>query len=149
MKNKSDKLAKEAFVLYLVKEGYSDIKIVKAPADIVAFKDSVKYYFEIKKTAAENEYFGAATLTEWRAAYSNPDTYFFVICVEKGQTFDFILYSPEEFEKFSTIPPFKIFFNVPLKGSDKASSIRKNKSAIRLSKEKLNKLDEIYTVIKD
>lgn len=149
MKDRSDKQAKDAFVKHLTKEGYSDIKIVKSPADIIAFKDSVKYYFEIKKTSAENVYFGAATLTEWREAYLNPNTYFFVICVENGASFDFVMYTPEEFEKFSSIPPFKIFFNIPLDGKNKVLTRRKNTTAIRLSKEKLDKLDDIYSAIKE
>jgi hypothetical protein len=145
MKDRSDKAAKDAFVARLAEEGYRDIGIVKSPADIVAYKDGVGYYFEIKKTSAQTEYFGAATLTEWRAAYANPDTYFFVVCKENGDTFDFIRYSPEEFEKFSTIPPFKIFFNVPLNGSEKTSIRRKSTSAIRLSRRRIEILDDIYS----
>lgn len=84
----------------------------------------------------------------WRAAYANPDTYFFVVCKENGDKFDFIRYSPEEFEKFSTIPPFKIFFNVPLDGAQKTRNGRKAISAVRLSEEKLRILDEVFSGLK-
>ena len=147
--DKSDKKAKDAFVNELLLRGYSDVKITKDPADIVAFKNGERFYFEIKKTSASSEYFGAATLTEWRAAYANPNNYFFVICHEINSSFNFIEYTPEEFEKFSTVPPFKIFFNISLNGHDKANSTRVNKSAIKLNKENLKKLDDIFMSLKD
>lgn len=149
MKDRSDKEAKEAFANYLSKDGYVDIKVVREPSDMIAYKDGIKYYFEIKKTSAEKEYFGAATLTEWRAAYSNPGNYFFVVCQENEASFDFIIYTPEEFEKFSTVPPFKIFFNIPLNGREKVSVNRKNKTAIRFTKERFNKLDILFATLKD
>lgn len=148
MKDKSDKNAKEAFAAELLRRGFSDVKVTKAPADIIAYKASEKFYFEIKKTSAENEYFGAATLTEWRAAYANPNNYFFVIAQETTSGFNFIEYTPNEFEKFSSIPPFKIFFNIPLNGSSKVKTKRKNKSAIQFTKERLMKLDEIFSTFK-
>jgi len=148
MKDRSDKKAKESFVLHLAKSGYDNIQIVKEPSDIVAYKNGIKYYFEIKKTSAEKEYFGAATLTEWRSAYANPHNYFFVICQERNDFFSFTIYTPEEFEKFSTIPPFKIFFNITLNGTDKVLTIRKNKSAIQLTKDTLTKMDALFTTLK-
>jgi len=147
--DKSDKKAKDAFVKDLAKRGYHDIKIVKEPADIIAKKDGEKFYFEIKKTSANNEYFGAATLTEWRTAYANPNNYFFVVCIEADNKFKFIEYTSEEFEKFSTIPPFKIFFNVALDGNKKAEHKRVNKSAIVLNKDRLKKLDDLFLKFKD
>ncbi|MDP3955886.1 MAG: DUF3883 domain-containing protein [bacterium] len=149
MNIKSDKKAKEEFAEILKTRGYSDVRIVKAPADIIATKNGEKYYFEIKKTSAKKEYFGAATLTEWRAAYSNPNNYFFVIAQETIEGFNFIEYTPDEFEKFSSIPPFKIFFNIPLNGSSKVEPKRKNRSAVQFMKEKLTKLDEIFSTFKN
>jgi hypothetical protein len=149
MNIKSDKKAKEVFVKALEIRGYSDVRIAKAPADILALKNGEKYLFEIKKTSAKKEYFGAATLTEWRSAYSNPKNYFFVIAQETPKGFNFTEYTPDEFEKFSSVPPFKIFFNIPLNESNKVEAKRKNRSAVRLTKEKLLKLDEIFSIIKN
>lgn len=149
MTDKSDKKAKDAYVKELQIRGFRNIKIVKEPADIIAEKNDMKYYFEIKKTSANNEYFGAATLTEWRSAYENPENYFFVICQENGDGFHFTEYSPEEFERFSTIPPFKIFFNISLNSGEKVESTRKNKSAIQLTKNRLFELDKIFQKFKN
>ena len=93
--------------------------------------------------------FGAATLTEWRAAYLNSQNYFFVICQENGDEFHFTEYSPEEFEQFSTIPPFKIFFNIPLDKGAKVKSKRNNKTAIQLTKDRLSRLDQIFQEFKN
>ncbi len=149
MMNKSDKEAKKAFSVYLSRNGYVDVKVVKEPSDIIAYKDGVKYFFEIKKTSAGKEYFGAATLTEWRAAYANPGNYFFVVCQEVGDYFNFITYTPEEFEKFSTVPPFKVFFNISLDGDNKVLSKRRNKTAIRFKKESFDKLDALFTILRN
>lgn len=149
MNIKSDKRAKEEFLEALKARGYSDVRIVKAPADIIATKNGGVYFFEIKKTSAKKEYFGAATLTEWRAAYANPNNYFFVIAQEASDGFNFIEYTPAEFEKFSSIPPFKIFFNLPLNGDAKVETNRKNISAIKFTEERLIKLDEIFSTFKN
>jgi len=146
---KSDKKAKEEFAEILKTRGYSDVRIVKQPADITAIKNDAMYFFEIKKTSAKKEYFGAATLTEWRAAYENPSNYFFVIAQEIPEGFNFIEYTPDEFEKFSTIPPFKIFFNIPLNGNNKVETKRKNRSAIQFMREKLVKLNELFSTFKN
>lgn len=69
---KSDVNAKEAFAKLLTTRGYSEVKIVSSPADIIAVKNGVKYYFEIKFTSKQDNYFGAATLTEWTSAIDNP-----------------------------------------------------------------------------
>ena len=148
MNIKSDVKAKEEFTKILISRGYSNVRIVKAPADIIATKNGENYFFEIKKTSATKEYFGAATLTEWRAAYSNPNNYFFIIAQETIRGFNFIEYTPDEFEKFSSIPPFKIFFNIPLDGNNKVEAKRKNKSAIQFKREKLLKLDKLFSTLK-
>jgi hypothetical protein len=148
MKDRSDKKAKVEFAEALRARGFVDVRIVKMPADIIAVKNGEKYFFEIKKTSAKKQYFGAATLTEWRAAYSSPNNYFFVIAQEVSDGFNFTEYTPNEFEKFSTIPPFKIFFNIPLDGSNKVKTKRKNRCAIQFMREKLIRLDEIFSTLK-
>ena len=61
---KSDVNAKKAFKQLLEQKGFLDVKIVSPPSDIIAIKDGVKHYFEIKFTNKKDKYFGAATLTE-------------------------------------------------------------------------------------
>jgi hypothetical protein len=147
MKNsKSDVSAKKAFKLKLESEGFYDVKIVSAPADIMAKKDSKLYFFEIKMTSQSTHYFGGATLTEWEAAIRNSDTFRFVIAKKTNpDNFEFIQFTPEEFMEFSTIPPFKIYFNIDLSDSGKK---RKIKSAIQLTKANLQLLSELHLKIK-
>ncbi|MDD3014520.1 MAG: DUF3883 domain-containing protein [Candidatus Gastranaerophilales bacterium] len=116
MATKSDVKAKNAFIVYLQQQGYTAAKIISQPADIEAWKEGEKYYFEIKMTRQAKSYFGAATLTEWDAAMKYPGRYFFVIALtdEAERTFSFSVMPPEEFIMYSTIPPFKIFFNIDL-----------------------------------
>ena len=56
-KFKSDKQAKEAVVQHLVEKGFKDVKIVKSPSDIIAMKDGVQWYFEVKMTSHRDRYF--------------------------------------------------------------------------------------------
>ena len=145
---KSDVSAKEAFVKLLEQRDYKDIKIISSPADIVAVKDSKKYYFEIKYTAQKKNYFGAATLTEWTAAMDNTDCFWFVVAQKNGEIWKFIEYTPKEFMKFNTIPPFKTYFNISLDNKDKNAS-NKTKKSIQLSDEKLKRMRDFWNHLKD
>jgi hypothetical protein len=145
---KSDIAAKKAFSEELMQRGYENVRITSPPTDITAELNGVKFYFEIKKTAATKKYFGAATLTEWRVAYQNPSTFFFVVCKEQGNRFRFTQYSPREFEKFSTIPPFKIFFDIPVDADEKAVFSRQGRTAIPMTKERFDELDRVYSNLK-
>ena len=116
MSNKSDIRAKEAFCQHLVEnQGFDTAEIVSAPADIKAVKDNETWYFEIKKTT-KHKYFGAATETEWKQAFADPDHYRFVVALtdEKEENFEWFVYTPMELLQVSTIPPFKINFNINL-----------------------------------
>ena len=146
---KSDVDAKEAYSEYLKTQGYKNIKIIASPADISATKDNETFYFEIKKTSRDDVYFGAATLTEWGEALRNKQKYLFVVAksLENNQ-WEFIEYTPDEFIKYSTIPPFKIFFYVPLNEKEKKKK-RKNISAVKASEDKINKLESVYKELKD
>jgi len=150
MSSKSDIDAKEAYKTELKKEGYKNIKTIKTPADIKATKDGEDYYFEIKWTEKE-KYFGAATLTEWEAAYKNPNNYFFVICQKTGsKKYNFFKLKPDDLEKFSTVPPFKFFFYITLpfnKNVLKKESTRPNK-ALRLNKDRFDALNKLYKKLK-
>jgi hypothetical protein len=78
--DKSDIDAKETYKRQLESTGFYDsVEITQAPSDIVAIKGAQKFFFEIKKTETEQDYFGAATLTEWSQALKTPDHYFFVV----------------------------------------------------------------------
>ena len=139
---KSDQNAIDKFMEDLLNDGYTNIKKQKAPADILAKKDGVQYYFEIKKTMQKKSYFGAATLTEWESAIQNPNTYKFVIAKTTDDiNFKFKKYTPAEFMAFSTIPPFKINFNIDLKVSTKVPTRR---SAKQLTEKNLELLSVVY-----
>ena len=145
--SKSDKKAKEAYVKVLAENEYKNIEIINFPSDIKAEKKGEVYYFEIKMTKKKVRYFGAATLTEWVQAFQTPNNFKFVIAQtdEKEESFRFIEFTPEEFMKHSTIPPFKIYFNINLEGDSK---IKLRRSAIQLTEATMKLLSEFYNAIK-
>lgn len=61
---KSDVKAKAAYVEHLKSNGYSNPKVIASPADITAEKNGYTWYFEIKKTSQEKNYFGAASWSQ-------------------------------------------------------------------------------------
>ena len=145
MKNKkSDVKAKAAFVKHLQENGF-EAAVVSKPADIVATKDGETWYYEIKMTKRTDVYFGAATLTEWKQAVADPDHFRFVVAKtnEEESEFEFLEYTPEEFMKRSTIPPFKVYFNVNFDGT-----VREPKKATALTHENLNIMSECFDKIK-
>lgn len=147
MKNKkSDLDAKNAFCTELETRGFVT-EIKKAPADIRALKDGQEWFFEIKKTTQDKSYFGAATSTEWEQAFKDPAHYRFVICQElPDKTFSFTELTPAQMMEFSTIPPFKIFFNIPLIGRSKKRS--SSSKALRLTEEIFSSLNRSYKLLK-
>ena len=64
-----------------------------------------------------------------------------------NQKWEFTEYTPEEFIKYSTIPPFKIFFRVPISKKEKSKK-RRNISAVTVSEDKINKLKKVYDELK-
>ena len=146
---KSDVKAKDAYKKHLESEGYEDIKIISSPSDITATKNGDIYYFEIKKTSQRESYFGAATLTEWESAIKNKGRYFFVVAIELDEgKWDFVKYSPDEFIEFSTIPPFKVYFKVPLSDEEKTKQ-RTHTTAIRATEDKINYLSIAFDKVRD
>ena len=138
---KSDVAAKAAYVNELTKRGFN-AHVVKAPADIKAEKDGQIWYFEIKMTKHTDRYFGAATMTEWRQAFKDPEHFRFVIAIDLGEgNWKFIEYKPEELMRFSTIPPFKVYFTANLKGEVKRTS---RSNAVRLTAENFHSLTDTY-----
>ena len=145
MNKKSDVIAKQKYVEELNKQGFSNARIIKAPADICAEKDGNTFYFEIKMTRQANKYFGAATLTEWEQAIKDPSHFRFVVAIQSNDDtiLKFIEYTPEEFLRFSSIPPFKIFFNLDLNHTPTA------KPSNKVTKEKIKRMINFYKTLNE
>ena len=146
---KSDIKAKSTFVEKLTKRGFLNARVCSSPADICAEKDGVLWYFEIKMTRRSDNYFGAATLTEWKQAIKDPEHFRFVVAqtLDDEQSFTFTEYTPEEFMEFSTVPPFKIFFNVNLDGTRRTSP--KRTKSIGLSREIISAMASLFDELKE
>ena len=116
-----------------LEEGYrivSDNKLREV--DIMAQKDDEIYYFEIKATTKHDKYFGAATLSEWKIALDDQEHFWFVVAEYQDGHFKFKKFSPKEFAKYSTVPPFKVNFNIHLDNWDYES--RHRNSTITIGK---------------
>ena len=140
---KSDVLAKAAFVNTLETRGFN-AKVVSSPADIKAVKDGQDWYFEIKMTTHRDRYFGAATMTEWIQALKDPEHFRFVVAIDLGDgMWEFKEYTPAEFMEYSTIPPFKVYFNLDFTGKFRKKKNGKSR-AVRLTLEKFRQLATVY-----
>jgi hypothetical protein len=140
---KSDVDAKHAFIEELIRRGYDTARVTGIPADITACRGDDVYYFEIKYTAQDSQYFGAATLTEWEAALNHEDRYRFVIATKRNGLWLFHEYTPSEFMEFSHIPPFKVFFHIAV-GEDKDTSARRGTKRIQLTRERVIEMVGLY-----
>jgi len=149
MAYKNDTEAKQAFIEEILTPKGFDAHVKAEPADIVATKDGETWYYEIKMTEKDDKCFGAATLTEWVQALKTPNNFRFVLAI-KGQDgkYNFKEYTPEEFMEFSTIPPFKVYFNINLRGSTKQKR-RKSNGAIPFTKERCFLLQELFHRMKE
>ena len=147
---KSDVEVKQRFIEKLLSEGYDSAEVKAKPADIVACRGGVTWYYEIKLTDHTDKCFGAATLTEWEQALKTPENYRFVIAIRhKDGSYDFREYTPQEFMQFSTIPPFKVYFNINLDG--KPQRKRKGKrtiSAIPMTEENLSHMLKVFQLMR-
>lgn len=143
---KSDVKAKTEFVKLLQGRGF-EAAVVSSPADIKATRAGETWYFEIKMTKRADVYFGAATLTEWRQALADPAHFRFVVAKtdEAESAFEFIEYTPAEFMGLSTIPPFKVYFNIDF---EKRPKKRGNSNATKLTKENFEVMDRCFEEIK-
>tara|TARA_B100000579_G_C22130291_1_gene531723 strand:+ start:58 stop:519 length:462 start_codon:yes stop_codon:yes gene_type:complete len=145
---KSDVDAKTAYVKELELKGYKNIKIIAKPADIYAEKNNKKYFFEIKKTTQKDKYFGASTITEWEGALDKNNNYLFIVAKSlDNNMWEFIEYKPEELMKYSTIPPFHIYFNLPLSEKEKNKQ-RTNKTAVIANNKNINLLIKFFKKLK-
>jgi len=143
LNSKSDVKAKEAFRKKLLERGFDSAEVTGSPADITACKGDQTYYFEIKYTAAAAKYFGAATLTEWEAAMKYESRYSFVVAMNRNGEWGFHEYTPAEFMAFSSIPPFKIYFNVPV-DAGKSTEASPGKTRVQLTRERIVKMTELF-----
>jgi hypothetical protein len=154
MNQKSDVEAKQKYADLLKADGYK-VEFANDPVDIIAEKDGKKFYFEIKYTRQKKMYFGAATLTEWEAAVDEDkqDSFYFVVASRQGNDWKFVKYTPKEFMSFSYIPPFKIFFLVPVDGekdgptATEPQSIRRVRR-VQLTTNRLNQMIKLYKEFK-
>lgn len=82
------------------------------------------------------------------SGFETPDNYKFVIAKtdDDEENFEFTEYSPSDFMEFSYIPPFKIYFNVSLKGETKK---RKRKTAVALTNDRMKLLTEAHYKIRE
>ena len=148
MPKRTDTDAKQAFLEKLLSEGYT-AKITSKPSDIIAEKDGEIWYFEIKKTVKKDKLFGAATLTEWEQAFKTPERYRFVIAMKNDdESFSFSIITPEELMAFSTIPPFKVYFNINLLDTTKTKH-RTTNGAIAFNEEHFMKMLQLYRHMKE
>ena len=148
MTPKSDVAAKAAFKRHLEERGFEDVRVVSAPADIVAKRDGAIFYFELKLTAKTGGYFGAATITEWEAALNNPSRFRFVVARQFDYAWHFREYSPEEFIQFSDIPPFKVYFRVPPDGAMAAVKRGNHRRAVKATLKNLRCLIQFRAELK-
>lgn len=146
---KSDVDAKRVFCEKLMEQGYQSAEPIAQPADIVATKDGETWYYEIKLTEHTDKYFGAATLTEWEQAFKTPDRFRFVIAIRHHDgNYEFREYTPAEFMEFSTIPPFKVYFNIRLDGKQSQKSNSK-RTAIQLSHQNFKEMNTLFQKLKE
>lgn len=157
--SKSDVKAKAAFISELETRGFQNAKVISSPCDISAEKDGEQWYFEIKMTTHKDTYFGAATMTEWEQAFKTPEHFRFVIAiVDEAETygFKFVELTPEEMMQYSTIPPFKVYFNINLEQyygkESKPKNPKKNngkRKAIQLSEAIFNSISAAFKNIRN
>ena len=148
MAKRTDVPAKRAFLERLKAAGF-EAEITSAPSDIIAQKDGETWYFEIKMTEKNNSCFGAATLTEWEQAMITPERYRFIVAIKgDDESFTFKEYTPEEFLEFSTIPPFKVYFNINLQGGTTRKR-RKRDGAVKFTRDRFLKMLELYKQMKN
>ena len=105
------------------------------------------HYYKIKATAQEETYFGAIPLTAWKVAAEKPDNFTFVIAIYNSKTdrFNFIKKSPLDLLAVSSVPPFKIDFNLNLASKSKQTKQKKTikslqaiKNLVKIYKNDLN-----------
>lgn len=128
------------------KDTYTEVQLNEENpknTDLIGKRNGEKVYIEIKWTS-KKDCFGAATLTEWTPYLEGKNLDFVVVKGESNQDpkdWEYKVYSPKEFMKYSTIPPFKVNFNIDIDDEYKHTNHPK---ALDAKKEYLAKLYDIY-----
>jgi hypothetical protein len=143
---KSDVAAKQAFIEELRHRGIA-ARVTASPADVTAMVDGQPNYFEVKYTRRTDNYFGAATLTEWEAAIAHEGRFWFVVAFQRDGKWVFHEYSPDEFMGFSSIPPFKVCFQIPV-GAGKAGARARAGRSIRMTRARLVAMSQLFASLR-
>lgn len=158
--SRSDKYAIEKCIKWLKRKKYTKVKKISHPTDIEAYKGDIHYFIELKMTTTKKPvYFGATSITEW-IDDSKKEKLLFVIAKSKDGTngpktkFKFHQCTPEHFLMVSTVPPFKINFNISLSNKAKNNDVTKeNKSpkssAIHPDAKLISSLKKLHEALKD
>ena len=86
----------------------------KGEADVIMEdKNGDPWFFEIKQCSWSNgSLFDAATITQWYTWQENKGRYYFVFIKGSQRKRQFAFVKPEDLMEYSSIPPFKIYFNL-------------------------------------
>lgn len=138
-------------------QNYTSVEISHHPTDIEGVDPNGKtVHIEVKMTG-KDDYFGAATITEWGVVLD--DILKFVIA-RKDDTnkygYRFYMIEAEEFYQISTVPPFKINFNIKESDYSNEKSIlslnrkrKRRKGTIELNESIVRVMRDIYELLQD
>jgi len=172
------KLALAEFLKHVNGVDVESINIKSQCVDVEAKINGRNKYFELKtsskpeKDLKEQEYFGAATITEWEKAIEKPQDFYFVYVIETGEEgYKYMIVKAEDVFSYSTVPPFKINININigkyldkfkvLSRNDVIENIesevtklepkkrRKNRKSLGVNEAIIKRLSELYKVVKD
>ena len=120
----------------------------KDGADAIAKDENGNIHYFVLKTTEKKKtkkYFGAITLTKWQCYLEHKDFFHILVFDDKIKENDGVVeYSAEELMRESTIPPFKINFNIDYK---KEKNEKATKS-VRLTEERLHTLVKMFNELK-
>jgi len=84
---------------------------------------------------------------------NHPDTFRFVVAREVEPfdcgNFVFQSYTPDEFLDFSTIPPFKVYFTLPLVGDSRKRQASNSRKAIVAARSRIQYLSKVYDELRE
>ena len=159
----SDGSAINQCIEWLREQGYKDPHKSNHPTDIECEdKNGKKINVEVKMTTKE-KYFGAATLTEWVTVLDKDAELKFVVAklittTSAEKKYDFYWIDTEKFYEISTVPPFKVNFNIKEEEFQKNEHCcntiqfkdrKPRKDTVVLTKDLVGLLGDIYSLLKD
>ena len=122
--SRSDVSQKKAFKEFLVRTMGIEKELItttKNEADVVVLNKNgdPEKYFELKTSKKTEEdlskkgYFGAASISEWYAAYKRPEDYYFVFIIGKARkNYKYLILKAKDLYSYATVPPFAIYINI-------------------------------------